>query len=198
MHFIDKQRFPIHIPPFFYLPTLHPYKNHLSFFSTAKSASNHARFWTVRDLTSITLHNYIRNTTSPTTKIQKATPTYNTFEMPSIKNLLFITFAALAAAQQQADGQITASTSIAPVSQITDGQIQVTTAAPVIPVSQISDGQIQGPTAVSSGLPVPTTNGTTIAPATPSPSAFTGAANLMAWSNMAAAGVVGVAGAALL
>ena len=118
--------------------------------------------------------------------------------MPSIKNLLFLAFAALVAAQEAADGQVTASTSVAPVSQITDGQIQVTTAAPVIPVSQISDGQIQGPTAVSSGYPVPTTNGTTIAPATPSPSAFTGAANIMAWSNVAAAGVVGVAGVALL
>ena len=124
--------------------------------------------------------------------------------MPSIKNVLFVTFAALAAAQQQADGQVTAPTSVAPVSQITDGQVQVTTAAPVatttsvVPVSQISDGQIQGPTAVSSGVPVPTTNGTTIAPATPSPSAFTGAASFMAWSNVAAAGVVGVAAIALL
>ena len=140
--------------------------------------------------------------------------------MPSIKNVLLVTFAALAAAQQQADGQVTAptsvsagqqtdgqvtvATSVAPVSQISDGQIQATTAAPVVtstpvvPVSQISDGQIQGPTAVSSGVPVPTTNGTTIAPATPSPSAFTGAASFMAWSNVAAAGVVGVVAIALL
>ena len=118
--------------------------------------------------------------------------------MPSIKSLLFVTFAALAVAQQQADGQVTVATSVAPVSQITDGQVQVTTAAPVVPVTQISDGQIQGPTAVSSGVPVTPTNGTTIAPATPSPSAFTGAANFMAWSNVAAAGVVGVAAIALL
>ena len=146
--------------------------------------------------------------------------------MPSIKNVLFVTFAALAAAQQQADGQVTASTSlagqmtdgqltvatsvggqqtdgqvtvptsvptVAPVSQITDGQVQAPT---VVPVSQISDGQIQGPTGVSSMVVMPT-NGSTIAPATPSPSAFTGAANVMAWSN-AAVGIVGVAALALL
>ena len=131
--------------------------------------------------------------------------------MPSIKNVLFVTFAALAAAQQQADGQVTASTSlagqqtdgqltvatsvptVAPISQITDGQIQAPT---VVPVSQISDGQIQGPTGVSSGAMMPT-NGSTIAPATPSPSAFTGAANIMSWSN-AAVGIVGVAALALL
>lgn len=160
--------------------------------------------------------------------------------MPSIKNVLFVTFAALAAAQQQADGQVTASTSlagqqtdgqltvatsvgqqtdgqltvptsvggqqtdgqvtvptsvptVAPVSQITDGQVQAPT---VVPVSQISDGQIQGPTGVSHGPVVPT-NGSTIAPATPSPSSFTGAANVMAWSNVAV-GVVGVAALALL
>ena len=133
-----------------------------------------------------------------------------------MKNILVVSFAALVAAQQQSDGQITASTSlagqktdgqitvptsvptVAPVSQITDGQIQVTTAAPVVPVSQISDGQIQGPTAVSSGHSVPSGNASTIAPVTPSPSAFTGAANIMAWSNVAVVGVVGVAALAFL
>lgn len=128
--------------------------------------------------------------------------------MPSIKNILFVTFAALAVAQQQSDGQVTAPTSlagqqtdgqitvptsaptVAPISQISDGQVQAPTVAPV---SQIGDGQIQGPTAVSSGIVAPTNGSIT----TPTPSAFTGAANVMAWSN-AAAGIVGVAALALL
>lgn len=145
--------------------------------------------------------------------------------MPSLKNLLFVAFATFAAAQQAADGQVTASTSVAGqqtdgqvtvatsvagqqtdgqvtvatslAGQQTDGQVTVATSAPTVaPVSQISDGQIQGPTAVSTG-PVSPSNGSTIAPATPSPSAFTGAANIMAWSN-AAVGAVGVAAIALL
>lgn len=38
------------------------------------------------------------------------------------------------------------STAPAPVTQISDGQIQATTATPVVPVTQISDGQVQAPT----------------------------------------------------
>lgn len=34
----------------------------------------------------------------------------------------------------------------APVTQISDGQVQAPTAAPAAPVSQIGDGQIQAPT----------------------------------------------------
>ncbi|OQO08463.1 hypothetical protein B0A48_06333 [Cryoendolithus antarcticus] len=49
-------------------------------------------------------------------------------------------------AAQQSDGQVTASSAAtaAPVTQITDGQVQASTAAPV---SQISDGQVQATTA---------------------------------------------------
>jgi len=168
--------------------------------------------------------------------------------MPSIQNvLLSATFAAFVAAQQQSDGQVTASTSVAPASQVTDGQIQVTTSAPVAPVSQItdgqiqvttsapvapvsqitdgqiqvttaapvapvsqisdgqiqvttaapasqiSDGQIQIPTTISTGVMAPSPNGTTVVAATATPSAFTGAANIMAWSKEIAVVAVGAA-----
>ena len=120
--------------------------------------------------------------------------------MVAIRNtLIAAVFAVCVVAQQQADGQITASTSVAPATQISDGQIQVTTSAPVVPVSQISDGQIQAPTGISSGAPAPSPNGTTIAPVTPTPSAFTGAANVMAWSKEIAVVAVGaVAGLVML
>ena len=114
--------------------------------------------------------------------------------------LIAATFAVCVAAQQIADGQVIASTTVAPATQIGDGQIQVTTSAPaVVPVSQISDGQIQAPTGISSGAPAPSPNGTTIAPVTPTPSAFTGAANVMAWSKEIAVVAVGaVAGLVML
>ena len=146
--------------------------------------------------------------------------------MPSIqKILLTATFAAFVAAQQQTDGQVTAPTSVAgqqtdgqvtvatsAAGQQTDGQVtvatsvagqqtdgQVTVATSVAPASQISDGQIQIPTAVSTGAPVPSPNGTTIAPATPSPSAFQGAANAMGWTKEIAFVAIGaVAGLVML
>lgn len=56
---------------------------------------------------------------------------------------------------QISDGQVQASTSGAPVSQIPDGQIQASTAAPTgAPVSQIPDGQIQASTAAATGAAV--------------------------------------------
>ena len=129
----------------------------------------------------------------------------------SQKTILAAAFAVCVAAQQIEDGQVIADTTVAPASQITDGQIQVTTSAPVAPVTQITDGQIQvttsapvapvtqipdgqiqAPTGIS-GVPAPTQNGTTIAPATPSPSAFTGAGNIMAWSKEIAVVAVGAA-----
>lgn len=86
-------------------------------------------------------------------------------------------------------------------SQIDDGQIQVPTA-----VVQIDDGQIQVPTSVpaplttapapivtvSSGIPVPTSNGTftTGAPGT-TPAPFTGAASILGWSREIA--MIGIA-----
>lgn len=62
--------------------------------------------------------------------------------------------ATAAPVSQISDGQIQASTSAAPVSQISDGQIQASTAAAAAPtgapVSQISDGQIQASTSAAS------------------------------------------------
>lgn len=80
---------------------------------------------------------------------------------------------------QISDGQVQASTSGAPVSQIPDGQIQASTAAPTgAPVSQIPDGQIQASTAAASAPAVsqipdgqvqaPYSNGTTSAAPAPS------------------------------
>lgn len=84
----------------------------------------------------------------------------------------------VAPVSQISDGQIQATTA-APVSQISDGQIQATTAAPVPAttapaVSQISDGQIQA-TGVSSA--------STSASITP----FTGAASRHEYSGLVAA-----------
>ena len=94
---------------------------------------------------------------------------------------------------QITDGQIQAPTSV-PVKQITDGQIQIPTSAPT-PVKQISDGQIQQ---VSTGVPAPSPNGTFTHPG-PSASAFTGAANILGWSQeMALAAVGAAAGFAML
>ncbi|KAL9007066.1 MAG: hypothetical protein Q9188_000189 [Gyalolechia gomerana] len=79
--------------------------------------------------------------------------------MPSIKNVLVaLAFAAAVSAQagQQADGQVTAnSATVAPVTQIGDGQIQQpTSSSTVAPVTQINDGQIQQPTSVATVAPV--------------------------------------------
>jgi len=65
--------------------------------------------------------------------------------------------APVAPVKQITDGQIqvvsTTAAPVAPVKQITDGQIQVvSSAAPVAPVKQITDGQIQ---VVSSAAPAP-------------------------------------------
>jgi len=52
---------------------------------------------------------------------------------------------------QQSDGQLTATTSVPPVSQIGDGQPQATSAvAP--PVTQITDGQLQGATSAAAPI----------------------------------------------
>ncbi|KAI4167520.1 MAG: hypothetical protein LQ343_007152 [Gyalolechia ehrenbergii] len=79
--------------------------------------------------------------------------------MHSIKNVLVaLAFAAAVSAQagQQADGQVTAnSATVAPVTQIGDGQIQQpTSSSTVAPVTQINDGQIQQPTSVATVAPV--------------------------------------------
>ena len=111
----------------------------------------------------------------------------------------------VAPVSQISDGQVQAPTStpaatVAPVSQIADGQVQAPSTTPeatVAPISQISDGQIQAPTAVSSVI-VPSTNGTLVTPTAPA-ATFTGAANILAWSQeMAMVAVGAAAGAALL
>ncbi|KAL8957272.1 MAG: hypothetical protein Q9193_005412 [Seirophora villosa] len=87
--------------------------------------------------------------------------------MPSIKNILILAFAATVSAQA--------------VSQLPDGQLQGPTST-VAPITQIPDGQLQAPTGVSSGIPVPTANGT-FAPGAPAP--FTGGAALVTFSGAA-------------
>ncbi|KAL8920565.1 MAG: hypothetical protein Q9208_006187 [Pyrenodesmia sp. 3 TL-2023] len=77
--------------------------------------------------------------------------------MPSLKNMVVLALVAAVSAQvdQLPDGQPTVGTSaVAPVSQITDGQIQAVPSATVAPVSQITDGQIQAPTSVATVAPV--------------------------------------------
>lgn len=92
-------------------------------------------------------------------------------------------------------GQIQATSTAAPVSQISDGQIQATTAAAaattsaVAVVSQISDGQIQA---------TPGANATVTTATTASPSQFTGAANAMTVGSAFAAVIAGVAAAVAL
>ena len=112
-----------------------------------------------------------------------------------------LAIAGLAAAQSQiADGQIQAPTSatVAPISQISDGQVQAPTSATIAPISQISDGQVQAPTSASTGIVPPPSNGTLTTPTAPA-ATFTGAANILAWSQeMAMVAVGAAAGAALL
>jgi len=106
--------------------------------------------------------------------------------------------------KQITDGQIQAVTSVpsvTPVKQITDGQIQAVTSAPVAkvtvtPVKQITDGQIQAPkaTGASTGVVAVPSNGT-IASNKPTATAFTGAANILGWSQEAAVAAVGAAAA---
>ncbi|MCJ1374010.1 hypothetical protein MMC20_005240 [Loxospora ochrophaea] len=129
--------------------------------------------------------------------------------MVSFKNLALVALASFAAAQtESSDGQIEVPTSTAlAISQISDGQIQATTA---VLVSQISDGQPQVPTTLvvpppippivsapsGSAAPIPTTNGTfTVSTATPTSTAaaFTGAANIIGWSNEIAGAAMGLA-----
>ncbi|KAL6713962.1 hypothetical protein ACLMJK_008456 [Lecanora helva] len=127
------------------------------------------------------------------------------------------TSAVVTPVQQITDGQVQAPTSVAvvtPVQQITDGQVQAPTSAVVTPVQQITDGQVQvqptvtpvqqisdgqvqaGATGASAGMPAPSSNGTV---ASPSPSAFVGAANVMAFSKeMVIAAVGAAAGFAML
>ena len=94
--------------------------------------------------------------------------------MPSIKNILFLAFAAVASAQ---------------VSQISDGQIQVpkTTILSTAP-TPIATG--------TAGVPAPSANGTftTGAPA----ATYTGAANLLSWSKEIVVVGAAAAGYALL
>lgn len=106
--------------------------------------------------------------------------------------------------KQITDGQIQAVTSVpapsvAPVKQITDGQVQAVTSVPkptVTPVKQITDGQIQAVTTIatvaSTGKVAPASNGTFTSPA-PSATHFTGAANLMGWSQELAVAAIGAA-----
>lgn len=88
-------------------------------------------------------------------------------------------------------------------SQISDGQIQVPTAAPpvVTPAPTVAPPLSTGPAViVSSGVPVPSANGTftTGAPAATSAVPYTGAANLLSWSKEIAVAGVAVAGLAML
>jgi len=84
-----------------------------------------------------------------------------------------VSTAATAPISQISDGQIQATSAGVPITQIPDGQIQAPTALPT-PISELGDGQIQVPTAaptpisqISDGqIQVPTT-----APAAPAPSA---------------------------
>merc|ERR1712115_738013 len=103
---------------------------------------------------------------------------------------------------QIGDGQIQAPTApastAAPVTQISDGQIQAPTST-AAPVTQIGDGQIQAPSA-GTGTPAAPTNGTAIASPTMSPSAsaeaYTGAATTFGYSGelfAIAAGLVAMA-----
>lgn len=122
--------------------------------------------------------------------------------MPSIQKIvLSLAFVATAFAAQISDGQIQQPTSVvtpvAVVKQITDGQLQQATSTPkptttvLPPVKQITDGQIQQVSA--SAVPSPSSNGTTVT--TPSPSAFTGAASLMGYSQEAVVLALGAAAA---
>lgn len=88
-------------------------------------------------------------------------------------------------------------------SQISDGQIQVPTAAPPIVTPKPTVVAPPLSTAVvhiSSGVPVPSANGTftTGAPAATSPAPYTGAANLLSWSKEIAVAGAAVAGLAML
>merc|ERR1712070_99375 len=98
---------------------------------------------------------------------------------------------------QISDGQVQASTA-APVTQISDGQVQAPTST-AAPVTQIGDGQIEAPSAAT-GSPAAPTNGTAIVSPTMSPSAsaeaYTGAATTFGYSGelfAIAAGLVAVA-----
>lgn len=97
---------------------------------------------------------------------------------------------------QIGDGQIQASTAAVPITQIGDGQIQAPTKAAVI--TQIGDGQIQAPTKaavisqISDGQIQAPTNGSRVASATPVP--FTGAASSVSAQVFAvAAGLLALA-----
>ena len=88
-------------------------------------------------------------------------------------------------------------------SQIADGQIQVPTSAPpvVTPAPTVAPPLSTAPVVIiSSGVPVPTANGTftTGAPAATSPVPYTGAANLLSWSKEIAIAGAAVAGLAIL
>ena len=121
--------------------------------------------------------------------------------MPSIQKIIIsLAIASVAAAQS--------------VAQIGDGQIQVTSAPIVTPtpkvtstapaVAQITDGQIQvvstkaptttAPVVASTGAPAPSANGT-FSSVKPSGTPFTGAANMLSWSQEAAVLAIGAAGA---
>lgn len=97
---------------------------------------------------------------------------------------------------QISDGQVQAPTStVAPISQISDGQIQAPTST-VAPISQISDGQIQ----VSTNVVMPTggvvsqiPDGQIQANATSAPVPYTGAASSLVGSQLAALAVAVVA-----
>lgn len=99
--------------------------------------------------------------------------------MHSIKSIIVLAFAAAVSAQ----------------SQISDGQIQVPTTA------ILSTAASPPPIATgTTGIPVPTTNGTftTGAPVATSPVPFPGAANILSWSKEMVVVGAAVAGFAML
>lgn len=119
--------------------------------------------------------------------------------MHSIQKLAFLALATYASAQlaEAGDGQVQQPSSVTPIAQITDGQVQQQTSV-VTPIAQISDGQVQQQTtavvtpisqiadgqvqqqASASASPSPSANGTSVV--SPSPSAFLGAAGIMSYS----------------
>ena len=111
--------------------------------------------------------------------------------MVSFKSIILsLAFAAAVSAQQQ----------------IADGQVQVPTTAPAVVTpkpTSVAPPLITGvkpPVVISSGVPVPSANGTftTGAPAATSPAPYTGAANLLSWSKEIAVAGAAVAGLAML
>jgi len=146
----------INTPPshlFFLLPlssSTHIHNIHLCIgFLHSRVPCFHTRFQTIfsRDIRYSSSYHRL---SSPISHFRQPISTKSTLNMPSMKNIILLAFATLAAAQvsQITDGQVQAPTSTAKavVSQITDGQIQAPTSTPKAVVTQITDGQVQAPT----------------------------------------------------